>query len=399
MSIAACYDDFVEMFGVVEKAAHEKGVEGATERKLRQMTLAEVGGLLGLQQAGVIRAMRDAGISHRARLDFTEVLQLRTALAGEGGDTRYVPRRREALGERLATVVFANYKGGSGKTTASIHFAQYMARRGHRVLMVDLDSQASATNQFGVDYGSGGDDEGRGFLSWTQARDARILVSAASLCVRTHWPTIDLVPAGPFLFEAEDALAARARSGKLEEVAYFDELGAFLEEVAPAYDVVVVDVRPDVNFLMSTALHAASRVVIPMKPMAVDLSSTRAFFQHLSGYVRQYEAAFDRPFGSAGARLLVTQYTPTDRSQATMVALMRELLGDLLYPGEFLNSPVVGTASFRHETLYEYESTTDRTAYSRVIGSVNAVCGAIEEDVSSFWGRPPQGGNKTGRAP
>jgi cellulose biosynthesis protein BcsQ len=35
-----------------------------------------------------------------------------------------------------------------------VHFAQYMAREGYRVLLVDLDSQGSATAQFGIDPSS-----------------------------------------------------------------------------------------------------------------------------------------------------------------------------------------------------------------------------------------------------
>ena len=77
-------------------------------------------------------------------------------------------------GEGLACVVFANFKGGSGKTTSSVHFAQYMARRGYRVLVVDLDSQGSATGLFGVDPGL---DVGQrdGFAGWVLAEEGEEL--------------------------------------------------------------------------------------------------------------------------------------------------------------------------------------------------------------------------------
>ena len=41
------------------------------------------------------------------------------------------------------------------------------------------------------------------------------------------------------------------------------------------------------------------------------------------------------------------------------------------------------------ETLYEYEPSTDRTAYNRVLGSANAVNRAIEREILRAWGRLP----------
>jgi len=43
-----------------------------------------------------------------------------------------------------------NFKGGVAKTTTSIHLGQYLALKGYRVLMLDLDAQASLTQMFGI---------------------------------------------------------------------------------------------------------------------------------------------------------------------------------------------------------------------------------------------------------
>ena len=59
-----------------------------------------------------------------------------------------------------------------------------------------------------------------------------------------------------------------------------------------------------------------------------------------------------------------------------------------MLPGEFLHSRVMGTAGFGKETLYEYEPSTDRAAYNRVLASTNAVNRAIEREILRAWGRP-----------
>lgn len=44
-----------------------------------------------------------------------------------------------------------NNKGGTGKTTSAVNLAAALAMRGSRALLVDLDSQASASLSMGIE--------------------------------------------------------------------------------------------------------------------------------------------------------------------------------------------------------------------------------------------------------
>ena len=48
-----------------------------------------------------------------------------------------------------AVIAVQNFKGGVGKSTLSVHLAQYLAIQGYRVALIDCDSQASSTTLFG----------------------------------------------------------------------------------------------------------------------------------------------------------------------------------------------------------------------------------------------------------
>ena len=367
----------------LQRKAIERENAPEKQKVLRTLSVPEVASLLEVPVGDVIRECRQSDIEQKARLSFADFSRLREGFHARTGKWQFRPTRGQE--DDLACVVFANFKGGSGKTTSSVHFAQYMARRGYRVLLVDLDSQGSATGLFGVDPGL---DVGErdGFAGWVLAEDGEEL-QRDQLVRRTYWPTIDLVPAGPGLSGAEDLLTARLRGEGGGHGNPFEELASFLATVESNYDIAVVDVRPDVNVLMACAHQAAHGLIVPVRPMMGDLQSTGSFLRYLAKHYEGAEVEGRAPILTKFVKVLVTQFDPTDPSEGALVSVMRRLHPEMMLDGEFVDSRVMGSSHFAKETLFEYEAQGDRAAYARVLASVNKVCRAIEAEVVAVWGR------------
>ena len=112
----------------------------------------------------------------------------------------------------ISIIAVQNFKGGVGKSTVSIHLAQYLATRGYRVCLIDCDSQGSSTAMLGYipDLDIAEEDTLYPFI-----RNAEM--SSLAYAVReTHWDGLYLIPANLRLYSAEYEMAARiARSDGL----------------------------------------------------------------------------------------------------------------------------------------------------------------------------------------
>ena len=156
----------------------------------------------------------------------------------------------------MHTITVANRKGGVGKSSVATHLAAALAIRGARVLVIDMDSQASTTAMLldGLDDDAPTTTQ----LLLGQARLPGIIQPST----RTG---VDLAPACGELTRAQFAIAAKTGRETILRRAMRDV----------DYDVAVIDTAPELQLATLNALVAATHVLMPFTPDPKALEGLR----------------------------------------------------------------------------------------------------------------------------
>ena len=143
----------------------------------------------------------------------------------------------------MDVVSIVNMKGGAGKTTTAANLAAVLGKEQKRVLLVDLDSQASLTCSLGIQ------EEHNVFtgVRW----------------VETKMPNVFLVPGGPDLVRHEMDLAAQES---------FQVLRRLLSGVQ-GFDFLVLDCPPNLYGSTVNAIVASDQLLMPVPPSLKSIRS------------------------------------------------------------------------------------------------------------------------------
>lgn len=238
---------------------------------------------------------------------------------------------------------FANQKGGVAKTTSTYNVGAVLAKRGHKVLMLDLDPQASLTVYAGLEPYE------QKITIVDVLRAKRMDVLEAVVNIREN---LDIVTSRIELSAVENELLSRTARELI--------LSRALMSAKNQYDYILIDCPPQLSTLTVNALACSDRVVVPCK---TDYLAYRGLKQ-LMETVDTIQEYFKPDLTVAG--LLATMYETRAKDDNEMLELLREeykVLGVIKRTAQAKKGMYDGLSSVefapKSELAQEYERIVD----------------------------------------
>jgi chromosome partitioning protein len=234
-------------------------------------------------------------------------------------------------GEWTLITAVTSRKGGVSKTTTAVNLTAALAGIGKRVLLVDLDSQASASQSLGVPRSA----------LFPCLADILLGSPAADTVRSTATLGLDLITASADLQSFDREFNDRPGREKCLKNA--------LAPILPRYDFVVLDCPPHQSLLSLNGLVAADNFLVPIVPHYLATAS----LEPLLWAAERLPAAYGvRP------RLLGIVLTQVDyRTKAARdnVRRIRSRFGDSVFAVEIRTNVRLAEAPEAGQTIFEYD--------------------------------------------
>lgn len=166
------------------------------------------------------------------------------------------------MSEIAECIAFANYKGGTGKTTSCLSIAGFLAKGGSKVLLIDFDPQASATSAMGIDKLTVKQSIYDAILSLCDGYEGAPL---KNILLETDVENLHLAPSEWDLSAAEVIMQNTQEKVTL--------LRTLIQSVQSLYDYILIDTPPSSGLLLMNCFVAADHLVIPFDPGVFSLEA------------------------------------------------------------------------------------------------------------------------------
>ena len=200
---------------------------------------------------------------------------------------------------RARVVTVTNQKGGVGKTTTVINIASQLALRGHRVLVIDADSQGNCATGLGVDKSRVRHTTRDLILSPETAIEARHATAVENLHI--------IVGDRTLIGLEQEMLRQLGRERRMKEA---------LAPLLSHYDIVLIDTPPSLGLVTINSLVASDGILIPVQTEYFALEGLAL----LAGTIREVRSLLNDHLGVDG--VLLTMHSQT--------LLNQQVAGELL---------------------------------------------------------------------
>jgi chromosome partitioning protein len=151
----------------------------------------------------------------------------------------------------------ASQKGGVGKTSSTISISAGIAKKGKKVLVIDIDSQANSSKVLLSNYQQ---------LQKHQTIFTTILDRNPLPIHKTYVPNLDIVPSHILLSNTDVELTTAIDHRE-------ERLKRELDLIKHNYDYIFIDCPPTLSWLTINAMTASDKVIVIVSPGYFELDS------------------------------------------------------------------------------------------------------------------------------
>lgn len=183
------------------------------------------------------------------------------------------------------TLLFANFKGGVGKTTNSVMTAYELSKLGYKTLVCDLDPQANATQLLRRTYTLQHNEE----MAFPETMMVALQNEDIRPAIVKVMKNLYLLPSHKDFVNYPDFLElkylANMPNYKEQRISYFNNQ---LKQVQSEYDFIIIDVPPTLSIYTDSALYAADNVIIVLQTQQRSLDGAIAFWEYLQTFYNEH---------------------------------------------------------------------------------------------------------------
>ena len=245
-------------------------------------------------------------------------------------------------------ISIASQKGGVGKTTTAISLAAGLARKGKRVLLIDIDSQANSSKVLIPDYQAVNKDD---------TICATILNREPLPIQDTTIPNLSIVPSHILLSNTDIELttALDHREARLKQQ---------LDTVKNGYEFVIIDCPPTLSWLTINAFTASDKVVVVASPGYFELDS----IVQISKTIQEVRKFFNPELDILGFLFTMSD---TTINTATSLQILRQTYTDKVFKTVIPRNVDIRDAHFNKQDIFGYsKDAKSAQAYDKLIAEV-----------------------------